>query len=444
MNLQTVVICGRPNVGKSSLFNSMLKRRVAIVDPTAGVTRDRVVAELERGNRRAMLVDTGGIGLFDETALKDEVESQIETALNLADLIVFMVDARDGLLPADELIAKELRGLDTPILLVANKCDGISIERELPVFFELGLGEPLALSAQERFGVEDLIEEILERIGVADDLDGEQPEGPIRLAIVGKVNSGKSTLVNLLVGEERVIVSEVPGTTRDAVDVPFERVGRSFMAIDTAGIRKRRVVEGTADFYGQARANEAIRRSDAVLLLVDASRKISQIDKSIGHTIARSAKPVVIGVTKWDLAAEAGKTTEEYTPYIQQQLPMMEFAPVTFLSALDNFNVNGTLKVVASVYDQAGYRAATGPLNRIVEEASRKRQPRTKKSKMPKILYVTQTGIHPPTIIVFVNDKRLYGDEYGRYLANRLREQLPFDEVPVRIVFRDNRKPRNS
>ncbi|MBI4878211.1 MAG: ribosome biogenesis GTPase Der [Planctomycetes bacterium] len=441
MNEPVAVICGRPNVGKSSLFNAMLRRRVAIVDPTAGVTRDRVAARVERTSGAFLLVDTGGIGLFDDVALKDEVESQIEAALCSADLVLLVVDVRDGVLPADEAIARELRILGKPILLVVNKCDGAANERVLGPFYSLGLGEPRAVSALERFGVEALVEDILERLPCREEPQHEEGDAPIRLAVVGKVNSGKSTLVNLLVGEQRVIVSEMPGTTRDAVDVPFARGGRRFIAVDTAGIRKRRVVEGTADFYAQARASEAIRRSDVVLLLIDAARKFSQIDKGIASEVGRSGKPVVIGVTKWDLARDAGKIPEDYRAYLAQQLPMLDFAPVVFLSAVEDFNVDAALDAVAAVYAQAGYRAPTGPLNRIIEEAETRRFPRVKKSRVPKILYVTQTAVRPPTIIVFVNDRKLFGDEYARYLANRLREQLPFNEVPLRIHFRDRRRP---
>ncbi len=206
-------------------------------------------------------------------------------------------------------------------------------------------------------------------------------------------------------------------------------------------MRKRRVVEGTADFYAQARASEAIRRSDVVLLLIDAARKFSQIDKGIASEVARSSKPVVLSVTKWDLARAAGKTPEDYRSYLAQQLPMLDFAPVVFLSALEGFNIDAALEAAAAVYAQAGYRAPTGPLNRIIEDAETRRFPRVKRSRVPKILYVTQTGVRPPTIVVFVNDRKLFGDEYARYLANRLREQLPFNEVPLRIHFRDRRRP---
>lgn len=469
MSAPVVVICGRPNVGKSSIFNAILGRRVAIVDPTAGVTRDRVNALVERGRRRFMLVDTGGIGQFDEMLLRDEVEHQIEIALEGSDLILFLVDARDGVLPADEEIARKLRALGKPIVVVANKCDGINIERELGPVYRLGFGEPFPVSAVAGFGVQDLVEHVLDQlpgsVADADDDDGPpaddeaeetaDPEGadafgernfrgrdpkrPIRLAIVGKVNSGKSTLVNLLVGEQRVIVSDLAGTTRDAIDVPFDRLGRRFVAVDTAGLRKRRVVEGTPDFYAQGRAMEAIRRADVVLLLVDASRKISQIDKALASAIAKTAKPVVIGVTKWDLAQAEGKTPEQYKPYIQQQLPLLDFAPVTFLSALNDFNVDGTLRVAKSLFDQAGHRVATGELNRVIEQSEARRFPRTSAGKFPKVLYATQTGVHPPTVVVFVNDARLFGDEYARYLSNRLRESFPFDEIPLRVLFRERR-----
>ena len=430
-----VVICGRPNVGKSSLFNAFIGRRVAIVDPTHGVTRDRVTAPIEHGGSRFEVMDTGGIGLFDEVELKDEVEHQIGIALDCADLILFLVDVKDGLMPADKEIASRLRALGKPIVLVANKCDNPSDERETATFYSLGLGDPVPVSAVGGIGVKTLMDEVAERLpeapAPADDADA-----PIKLAIVGKVNSGKSTLVNLLVGEDRVIVSDLPGTTRDAVDVPFERDGRRFIAVDTAGLRKRRVVEGTADFYGQGRAVSAIRRADVVLLLVDATRKISQIDKGLAAAIARHDKPVVICVTKWDLASADGKTPDDYAPYVQQQLPLLEFAPLSFLSSLVELNIDGTLDLAAQLHEQAGFRAPTGQLNRVIEDAVSRHAPRTGKSKTPNVLYATQAGVHPPTIVVFVNDKKLFGDDYRRYLANRLRDVFPFSEVPIRIFYR--------
>lgn len=432
-----VVICGRPNVGKSSLFNACIGRRVAIVDPTHGVTRDRVMAALDIGQRRFVLVDTGGIGLFDEIELKKEVEQQIEIALQCADLILFLVDARDGLMPADEDIARRLRGLGKPILLIANKCDGISIERELAVFYRLGMGEPLVASALSGIGIPSVREAIAERVPQIDE-EGPEPshEAPIRLAIVGKVNSGKSTFTNLVVGENRVIVSDIAGTTRDAVDVAFQHNGRRFIAIDTAGLRKRRVVEGTADFYGQGRAITAVKRADVVLLFVDASRKISQIDKGLAAAIAQATKPVVLCVTKWDLAQAEGREPAQYAPYIQQQLPLLEFAPVSFLSSHKSWNISETLDLAVQLWEQSAYRVPTGQLNRVIEDALTRQTPRGARTRVPKVLYATQTGVHPPTIVLFVNDKKLFDDEYRRYLANRLRNAFPFDEVPIRIHYR--------
>lgn len=480
MTQKVAVICGRPNVGKSSLFNALLKRRVAIVDPTAGVTRDRVTAELRRGRKSCLLVDTGGMGLFDEIALKDEVERQIGIALALADVVVFVVDTKDGVLPADQQIARELRTLRKPLILAVNKCDGAQLERDAAQFYELGLGEPIAVSAVEKLGVENLAEAILEHspYDAGEDASGDEaaddeeaaverasramdeddgaggddgdparepsdplepqiPDRPIRIAIVGKVNSGKSTFLNKVVGEERAIVSDIPGTTRDAIDAPFMHRGRRFIAVDTAGLRKRRVVEGTPDFYGQSRATEALRRADAVLLLVDATRKVSQIDKGIASAIANSSKPVVVGVTKWDLAKAAGKTPGEYEPYLRQQLPNLEFAPIVFLSAMTGFNVGALLDVVVAVYEQSFVRVPTALLNRVIENSFQTRAPRVGRGKFPKILYATQTGVHPPTFVLFVNEKKLFGGEFARFLGNRLREAFPFKEVPMRIHFRE-------
>jgi GTP-binding protein len=445
-----VVICGRPNVGKSSLFNAVLRRRVAIVDPTAGVTRDRVEARVERPGGSFFLMDTGGIGQFDNALLKDEIERQIQYALQDADLIVLVVDAGDGCLPADAEIARRLRHLDKPVVLVANKCDGVQQERASADFMRLGFGAPIAVSARERYGVEELVETILERMPEdageepEDPADGEavvdDPNRPIRIAIVGKVNSGKSTLMNLLVGSERVIVSPLAGTTRDSIDAPFEWHGRKFIAVDTAGIRKHRAVDGTPDFYSQGRAEESIRRCDVVLFLIDATREISQIDKAIARTVADSARPVVLCITKWDLAQQAGKTPDEYEPYVHQQLHALAFAPVCFMSALTKFNVDAALKTAIDLYVQSSYRVGTGELNRVIEQSESRQVPRVGRGKFPKMYYATQTGVRPPTFVVFVNEGKLFGDEYARYMANRMRQCFPFGEVPLRVFFKERRR----
>lgn len=444
-----VVICGRPNVGKSSLFNAILRRRVAIVDPTAGVTRDRVEARVERPAGAFFLMDTGGIGQFDNALLKDEIERQIQYALDGADLIVLVVDAADGCLPADAEIARRLRQLDKPVVLAANKCDGVQQERASADFLRLGFGDPIAVSARERYGVEELVETIFDHIPESDDeseadageaADADDPNRAIRIAIVGKVNSGKSTLMNLLVGSERVIVSPLAGTTRDSIDAPFEWHGRKFVAVDTAGIRKHRAVDGTPDFYSQGRAEESIRRSDVVLFLIDATREISQIDKSIARTVADSARPVVLCITKWDLAQQAGKTPDEYEPYVHQQLHALAFAPVCFMSALTRFNVDAALKTAIDLYVQSSYRVGTGELNRVIEQSESRQVPRVGRGKFPKMYYATQTGVRPPTFVVFVNEGKLFGDEYARYMANRMRQCFPFGEVPLRVFFKERRR----
>jgi GTPase len=441
-----VVICGRPNVGKSSLFNAIVRRRIAIVDPTAGVTRDRVEARVERPGGSFFVMDTGGIGQFDEALLKHEIERQIQYALDEADLIVLVVDAKDGCMPADGEIARRLRQLDKPVLLVANKCDGVQQERATSEFVRLGFGDELIqVSARERYGVEDLVEAILDRIPRENELEPENidyddPDRPIRLAIVGKVNSGKSTLMNLLVGKERVIVSPLAGTTRDSVDAPFEWNGKKFVAIDTAGIRKHRAVDGTPDFYSQGRAEESMRRADVVLFLLDATREISQIDKGIARTVADSARPVVMCITKWDLAQQAGKTPDEYEPYVKQQLHALSFAPICFMSALTKFNVDAALRIATEVFVQSSYRVGTGELNRVIEQSESRQTPRVGRGKFPKMYYATQTSVRPPTFVVFVNEGKLFGDEYARYISNRMRQCFPFGEVPLRVHFKERRR----
>lgn len=444
MKTPTIVLCGRPNVGKSSLFNALLRRKVAIVDPTPGVTRDRVEAVIERRGRALRVVDTGGVGGADAWELLPDVEAQIETALALADLVVLVVDAKEGLTPADREVARRLRRLGRPVVVAANKCDGVRVEREAIEFTALGFGDPVALSARTRRGVEDLVDRVLEQLPEHPEASGEaedaRRERPLRVAVVGKVNSGKSTLVNRLSGEDRVIVSPMPGTTRDAVDVEFELGGRRFVAVDTAGLRKRRVVEGKPDFYAQARAESAILRSQAVVFLLDATREISQVDKAIGRRVAESGRPVVLALSKWDLAEAAGRTLDAFEPYVRRRLPMLDFAPLSALSATEGTGVEETFSLLVELHAQSGHRVGTGELNRVVARAMERRFPRVGRSKVPKLRYVTQTGVHPPTFVVFVNDRRLFGDEYRRYLARRLRVDLPFGEVPLRIVFRDQKR----
>ncbi len=446
MSLPVVAIVGRPNVGKSSLLNCLVGRRISIVDATPGVTRDRVGVPwaLEDGDDSgyAELVDTGGVGIVDSDDLSEHVESQIVTAVAEASLILFIVDAREGVTPLDRHVAERLRQQDMPVLLVANKMDMDETRSELGDLHRLGFGEPMLTSAKHSKGLTDLRDKVAEIIGAQ---AGEAPDdGVMKLAIVGKRNAGKSTLINHLAGEQRVIVSEVPGTTRDSVDVTVERDGQKLLVIDTAGLRKKRRVDGTIDFYSHHRALRSVRRSDVVALMIDASLKVSQVDKELAGAIAEAEKPVVIVVNKWDLARDV-TTTEDYADYFAKTFPYMAYAPICFASATEGLNVWQTVKVAEQLFEQSRTRVGTAKLNDVVEEILAQRGPSHKAgTRPPKIRYVSQIAVAPPTIVLFVNDTRSFDTSYRRFLVNQFRARLPYSEVPIRLLMRRGSKDRHE
>lgn len=439
MRLPVIAIVGRPNVGKSAFFNAVVGSRVSIVDAMAGVTRDRVSMEVEIKGRCIELIDTGGIGLFDEALLKEEIENQIEIAIASADGVLFMVDIRDGLTSLDEEVARKLRKLNKPVLLVANKADHLSMEHRAHDFLRLGFDDPLPVSALGRRSVYEAVESLLEKMPAAA-MEEELVFTEAKVAVVGKMNSGKSTLVNHLAHEDRVIVSEIPGTTRDSVDVRVEFGGHTFTVIDTAGLRRKKAIQDSVEFYGQARASRAIRRADVVILLIDATRDISQVDKRIAEAIVESYKPCVICLNKWDLTED--HSVDDFAEYVAVRLPGLNFAPLICLSAKTGFNIQDVFRLVHELREQAGHRVSTAQINKVLQEAITRRSPRMRRSKVAKIYFGAQVEIEPPTVVVFVNDPSLFNEEYRRYLANRLRLELPYGEVPVKIAFKG--KPRSS
>ncbi len=438
MGLPNVAIVGRPNVGKSSLLNALARRRVAIVEPTAGVTRDRVSIELRWADRKFEVVDTGGLGLVDEAFLKKHVTRQIEIAMEEADLVLFVLDAKSGLTPMDDYVAARVRKLRKPVILVANKVEGRRDEFEALEAHRLGFGDPLQVSAKEGLGISDLCDAIVHLLPDSEESVAE--EGGLKIAIVGKRNAGKSTLVNLLCGEERVIVSEIPGTTRDAVDVPFEREGRRWIAIDTAGLRKKARVQDAIELFSLGRSERAIRRADAVLLLFDMRRAVSQVDKKLAAFIQQNFKPCVLVGNKLDLVVEEGELDpKRWEAYLRQELPGLSYAPICFLSALEGRHVEETLDLAAELHAQAGREIPTPKLNRVLQRARRAHAPRHS-GKQPRLFYATQVDVHPPTILVFVNEPRLFTGQYDRYLQNRLREAFDWEEIPLRLVYRKRDK----
>jgi GTP-binding protein len=445
--LPRIAIVGRPNVGKSTLANRMCGSRVSIVEPTAGVTRDRVAipARLDTsgGSRWFEVVDTGGIGIVDRDDLGPMVEEQIQVAIDTARLILWVVDVREGITPLDQEVARRLRGLDVPVLLVANKAEGNRFQWDVAEFHRLGIAEgPFATSAQNGEGLDPLYERILELVPDAPDDEEGPAEVPVmKLAVVGQRNAGKSTLINAFAREQRMIVSEVPGTTRDSVDVVFERGNETFVAIDTAGIRKKKSHADAIDFFSDARSHKAIRRADVVILLFDVTQKLSAIDKQLARYVIDHYKPVILGANKWDLVKD--RTPEDFRAYIDDNLPQLDFAPISFLSAKEGQGVDSTLTLAGELFEQSRQRVSTGELNRVLTRALESRSP-SSSGHAVRVRYATQVETSPPTFVLFVNDKKHFNKDYIRYLQNRLREELPFKEIPVRVVLRDRDSGQDS
>jgi len=433
-----IAIVGRPNVGKSSLLNMLAGRRISIVDPTAGVTRDRIQALCEHDGVYFDIVDTGGFGIVDRDDLGKQIEQQIRYAVEAAALILFVVDARQGLVPLDSAVAEWLRKSGRRVILVANKADAPNTPLDLADFHKLGVGEPLVISAMHRRGEEELKNRIIASVRHLG--DGAAPGEPtMKLAIVGRRNVGKSTFINAIAGQERVIVSEIPGTTRDAVDVQFVRDGHTFVAIDTAGLQKKGKIADDIEFYSFHRAELSIRRADVVLFLLDAESDVSQVDKRLGSYIAEQHKPCVVVVNKWDLAKDR-TTTEAYGDYLMKTLPGLDYAPVAFMTAKEGKNVQSVIDLSLSLFKQAQTRVPTAELNAVVEDLMGETVPKPKHGTgAVKIYYATQVSTAPPTIIFFVNDPTRVTPAYERFLINRLRDRLPFPEVPLRLLFRSHR-----
>jgi GTP-binding protein len=440
MALPVVAIIGRPNVGKSSLLNALAGQMISIVEPTAGVTRDRVSTILGRDRQYFELVDTGGYGIVDSDRLESHIERQIHQAIESANIVLFMVDIRDGIVPLDERIARLLRKNDLEVIGVANKADSAKMFPAASEFSRLGFGEFMCISAKNNLNKQVLLDTIFDKLA---HLEPAKPTEPaIKIAIVGKRNAGKSTLVNAMVGSERVIVSETPGTTRDAVDVRFEKDGKTIIVIDTAGVRKKsRMVADSIEFYSYVRATRSIQRADIVLFLIDAAVPVSQVDKKLAKFIADEYKSCIIVVNKWDLAKDFA-ATEDYEDYLTKLLPGLRYAPLAFTTATEGKNVQSVLDLSAEIFKQTTTWIPTTKLNKAFELIKKEKTSAAKRSNKgwPKIYYATQVAVNPVTILMFVNKPELFEENYRRFIVNRLRSILPIDEVPIRLLARRHRE----
>ncbi|MDR2656713.1 MAG: ribosome biogenesis GTPase Der [Oscillospiraceae bacterium] len=433
-----VAVVGRPNVGKSTFFNKVVGRRVAIVEDTPGVTRDRIYADVEWRGRSFTLIDTGGIDPNTSDILLAQMRRQAEIAIETADLILFMVDARGGVTSDDLDVADMLRRAAKPVLLVANKADTSGLDLESVDFFELGLNDPFPISSTNMLGLGDLLDAILERLPNAAPVDDEQRDDSIQVAIVGKPNAGKSSLVNRLLGSDRVMVSDVPGTTRDAIDSELTVDGQRFTLIDTAGIRRKRAIgDDSLERYSVLRAIAAIRRCDAAVLMIDAGSGVTDQDAKIAGLVDDEGRALVLAVNKWDVIEKETGTLEAFRRKVRDELKFAAYAPILFISAKTGQRTSSVMQSARDVYQQAHKRVSTGVLNEAVNDAVAAMQPPVSSGRRLRIYYATQPSVAPPTFLFFVNDDTLLHFSYQRYMENQLRKAFGFEGTPIRLIFRN-------
>lgn len=433
-----VALVGRPNVGKSTLFNKIIGERRAIIHDVPGTTRDRIYAEGEWIGREFMVVDTGGILLGDEDTYARRIRDQVRIAMQEADVIVFVVDTLDGVTPADRDIAALLRRTEKPVVLAANKAETQRRRLDAVEFYELGLGEPIPITALHGTGVGDLLDEVVAHLPEV--TEEEEEDDSVKIAIVGRPNVGKSTLLNKLVREERVIVSEAPGTTRDAIDIKFTWNDKKLILIDTAGIRRRGRIEPGVERYSVMRAMRAIERADVVLLLIDATQGVTAQDTHVAGYILEEFKSVVVVVNKWDLIEKDTLTMVQYERQVRAALNFMDYVPVIFISALTGQRVNKVLDLALQVYAERFKRVPTGELNQLVADLTTRHAPPSEGRRVLRFRYATQAEVDPPTFVFFVNHPDMVHFSYQRYIENNLRERYGFLGTPIRLRFRTSER----
>lgn len=436
-----VAIVGRPNVGKSTLFNRIVGKRIAIIEDTPGVTRDRIYGDAEWLTHSFTVIDTGGIEPDSEDIILSQMRRQAQLAIETSHVILFVVDGREGLTAADMEVAEMLRRCKKPIVLAVNKVDHIKYEDTAYDFYSLGIGEPITISAGQGLGIGDLLDEVCRYFPAIEEDEGGEA---ISIAVVGKPNVGKSSLVNALLGQERTIVSNIPGTTRDAIDTPFRYNGNDYVLIDTAGIRRKRAVgDENVERYSVIRSLAAIRRCDVALIVVDAEQGLSEQDVRIAGYVHEEGKASVLIVNKWDLIEKDTHTVEKFKKDIITDLAFMSYVPMLFISAKTGQRVQRVMEQANAVLDQAQTRVTTGILNDVIGEAVTMSEPPFVKGRKLRIFYCTQASVKPPTFIIFVNDAELMHFSYRRYLENYIRKSFKLDSVPIRLIIRNRTESDN-
>ena len=434
-----VAIVGRPNVGKSTFFNHILRQKISIVEDTPGVTRDRIYADFQWLDRAFTLIDTGGIEPKSDDELWQQMRRQAELAIETSQVILFFVDGKQGLTPADEDVADMLRRAKKPVIVVVNKIDDIAQQDSMYDFYALGIGDPVAISAANRMGFGDLLDRIIELLPEqdADDEDADR----VCIALVGRPNVGKSSLVNALVADNRVIVSDIPGTTRDAIDTPLEIDGKNYVLIDTAGLRKKsKIADKTIERYSVIRSLAAVRRCDVALIVVDALEGVGEQETRIAGYVQEQGKAAVIIINKWDAKEKTTGTLEKYKKTVLEKLQFTDYSPILFISAKTGQRVHQVIGAVDQVYENACRRVATGVLNDVVADALTAHEPPAQGGRRPRFYYTTQVSVKPPTFVFFVNDPDIVHFSYMRYMENHLRKSFALEGTPIRMILRKRKK----
>jgi len=434
-----VAVVGRPNVGKSTLFNKLVGERIAIVEDTPGVTRDRIIADAEWQNHPFTLIDTGGIELKTKDTILHQMRVQAEMAIDMADLILLLTDGREGMTAADAEVAEMIRRCGKKVILVVNKLDHVNLDEQTYEFYNLGLGDPVPISAEQGLGLGDLLDMIVEKVEALYD-DGEEEDHSLKVAVVGKPNAGKSTLINYLLGEERLIVSDIPGTTRDAIDSHIQHDGVDYTFIDTAGLRRKKKIYDDIERYSIIRAIAAIDRADVVLMMIDAKEGVTEQDSKIAGIAHNRFKPTILVVNKWDVIEKETKTMDKMTKDIRNGLAFLSYAPILFLSAKTGSRTNKIFPMIQFVKAQSEKRIPTSKMNEAIIDFVTLKQPPAKNGRRLKIYYGSQVGVTPPTFVIFVNDETLMHFSYQRYLENKINETFDFSGTPIRVFIRERSK----